>query len=142
MKRVLRLRKTSSLSTEYASIIDILADKNLAKLGDAYVNFTFSVGQSYRTGKAANIRVSTRILSESLKRSGLRSFLPKRTPLHDQADAVEALVIYSWLLKVMSIEECISLLSETEKDDAELFTRLIKEIIGRLRFDAGEVQGD
>ena len=111
-----------------------MMDKNLAKLGDTYVNFTFSLAESCRNGKGANFRVSTKILSESLKRSGLRSLLPKRTTLHEQADAVEALAIYSWLVKAMAMEECVSLLSIEGKEAVDLFTGLIREITGRLSF--------
>jgi hypothetical protein len=60
--------------------------------------------------------------------------MPKRTTLHEQADAVEALAIYSWLVKAMTMEECVSLLSNEGKEAVELFTGLIQEIVGRLSF--------
>ena len=118
----------------HSKIIEVMMDKNLAKLGDTYVNFTFSLAESYRSGKGTNSRVPTKVLSESLKRAGLRSLLPRRTPLHEQADAVEALAIYSWLVKAMTLEECVTLLSDEGKEAVELFSGLVHEIAGRLSF--------
>ncbi len=134
MKRLLTSKTGNRFPPEHSGIIEVMMDKNLAKLGDTYVNFTFSLAESCRNGKGANSRVSTKILSESLKRSGLRSLMPKRTTLHEQADAVEALAIYSWLVEAMTMEECVSLLSIEGKEEVDLFTGLIREIAGRLSF--------
>ncbi|MCJ7760456.1 hypothetical protein MUP59_04860, partial [Candidatus Bathyarchaeota archaeon] len=133
-KRLLTSKTTNRFPHKYCRLIEVMMDKNLAKLGDTYINFTFSLAESYRNGKGANSRVSTKILSESLKRAGLRSLMPKRTTSHEQADAVEALAIYSWLVKAMTMEKCVSLLSNEGKEAVELFTGLIQEIAGRLSF--------
>jgi hypothetical protein len=134
MKRPLPSKIVNRFPIIHSRLIEVMMDKNLAKLGDTYVNFTFSLAESYRDGKGTNSRVTTKVLAESLKRAGLRSLMPKRTPLHEQADAVEALVVYSWLVKAMTVEECVSLLSDEGKGAVELFTGLIQEIAGRLGF--------
>lgn len=128
----------------HSSILDIMLDKDLAKLGDAYINFTYSLAESYRNSRGSNSRVPTKVLSESLKKTGLRTLLPKRTSTHDQADAVEALAVYAWLTDTLSLEECVAILSG-EEDDVELFTGLIGEIVRRLgsKVDKfSKVQGD
>jgi len=135
----------SSFVRKHSSLSEILLDKDLAKLGDAYVNFLYSLAESRRRGKGSNSRVPTKFLAESLKRSGLRNILPKRMPVHDQADAVEALAVYAWLTDKISLEEGVSILSELGKDDVELFTELVGEIVRRLGMsleESSKVQGD
>lgn len=144
MKPTSPKKRVSSFLRNHTSAIDIMQDKDLAKLGDAYINFTYSLAESYRRGRGSNIRVKTKTLSESLKNARLRILMPKRTPIHDQADAVEALAAYSWLTDALSLEECVSILSEEGKEDAELFTKLIEEIMRRLEPSIGKtntVQG-
>jgi hypothetical protein len=133
----------SSFLKKHSSLSEILLDKDLAKLGDAYVNFVYSLAESYRRGRGSNSRVTAKVLAEALKRSGLRDILPKRTPLHDQADSVEALIVYAWLTDTLSLEESVSLLSGSG-EDGELFTELVGEIIRRLELSlgSGKVQGD
>jgi hypothetical protein len=138
-------KRESNFLRNHTTIIDIMQDKDLAKLGDAYINFTYSLAESYRRKRGSNIRVPTKTLSESLKNARLRILMPKRTPSHDQADAVEALAVYSWLTDTLSFEECVSILSEEGKEDTELFTKLIEEIIRRLEPSIGKtntVQGN
>jgi len=135
----------SSFLRKHSSLPEILLDKDLAKLGDAYVNFLYSLAESHRRGRGSNSRVPTKVLAESLKRSGLRDLLPKRMPVHDQADAVEALVVYAWLTDKISLEEGVVLLSGLGKDDVELFTELVGEIVRRLGMsleESSKVQGD
>ena len=138
------LKMRDSFLRVYSSIPEILLDKDLARLGDAYINFLYSLAESYERGKGSNSRVPDKVLAESLKRSGLREMLPKRTPVHDQADAVEALAVYAWLTDTLSLEEGISLLSGSRKDDVELFTELVEKIVRRLRMrlEPSEVPGD
>lgn len=138
-------KRTSSFLRNHSDTIDIMLDRDLAKLGDLYINFTYSLAKSYIIGKGSNIRVSSKILSESLKQTGLRNLLPKRTSIHDQADAVEALVVYSWFKDTISLDECVNILSEDGKDDVEHFTNLLKHIVRRIEPSNGEpctIQGD
>jgi hypothetical protein len=127
----------SRLLRDYSGIREILLDRDLAKLGDAYVNLAYSLAESCRRGRGSSLRASTKVLAEALKRAGLRGLLPKRTTTHDQADAVEALVAYAWLTDTLMLEECVSILSRPVNtsitdDGAEPFARLANEIIRRL----------
>jgi len=114
------------------NLSEILVDEDLAKLGDAFVNFTYSLAQSMRNGRGVNVRVPSRILASALKRSGLKKLLPPRTSIHDQADAAEALSVYAWLSKMVTLEEFVSLLSQTKDDPAEIFRTVLEEILKRL----------
>ena len=83
----------------------ILADKGLARLGDAYVNFIYSLALTDIEGEPTGAKVSDRILAEAAKISGLKRLLPKRTRRNDVANAVEALLAYTWQNKLITAEE-------------------------------------
>lgn len=118
-------------SSEKKELGSILADSDLAKLGDAYINFAYSLAASKQMRKPVNVRVPGRVMAEALKQSGLRKHLPNRVSRHDQGDAVEALIVYTWLHGIMSLEECVAELS-ARADTVEAFTGLLKECTKRL----------
>ncbi len=85
-------------------------DKGLAQVGDALVNFIYSVARSQVLGKRTGKKVNRTILSEALKAADLR-YLPRpRADKHDLADTVEAIVAYAWAKKVITIEEMVQIL--------------------------------
>ena len=119
-------------------------DKGLAKIGDGIVNLTYSMAKSIvltqsnlnnkvlRTG----LKVSKKILADSLKNADMKKFAKSRADAHDLADTVEALVAYVWLSNQMSLNEIIDLLtsnlsgnltirSEEIKNATEAFTKLL-----------------
>jgi hypothetical protein len=118
-------------TSEKKGIASILVDSELAKLGDAFINFAYSLAASVQKGKPVNARVPGRVMAEALKQSGLRKYLPNRVSRHDQGDAVEALIVYTWLHDIMSLEECVAELS-ARADTVEAFTGLLKECTKRL----------
>ncbi|WP_455279999.1 ribonuclease III family protein [[Eubacterium] cellulosolvens] len=109
----------------------ILTDKGLAKLGDAYVNFIYSLALTEIEGKPTGIKVSDRILSNAAKKSGLKDLLAKRTRRDDTANAVEALIVYVWREELMRTEEAIDILKKNPNSCAA-FTDLISEAIRRV----------
>ena len=109
----------------------ILTDKGLAKLGDAYVNFIYSLALTEIEGKPTGIKVSDRILSNAAKKSGLKDLLAKRTRRDDTANAVEALIVYAWREELMRTEEAIDILKKNPNSCAA-FTDLISEAIRRV----------
>jgi hypothetical protein len=111
---------------------EVLKSQELAKLGDTYINFVYSLAKSLSSGKGVNKRVPSKVLAESLKKAGLRRMLPSRTPIHDQADAVEALSMYAWFTKSLPIEEYVEILLQTKNRDVEAFAEAIKKIVMRL----------
>jgi len=103
---------------------EILSNHKLAALGDAYVNFLYSLAISKKTGEPTGSKVDSRILAEALKKAELREYLPSRTDRHKQADAAEALIVYAWLKGLMSLEEGVNILERYE-DEVEGFCNLL-----------------
>jgi hypothetical protein len=106
--------------SQYRNLREVLMDQKLAALGDAYVNFVYSVALSKRKGEPTGAKVDNHLLAEALKKTGLRSLLPSRIDRHKQADAAEALIVYAWLRKSMTMEEGVSILEQNE-DTVEAF---------------------
>lgn len=117
--------------SSYKSLREILLDHKLAALGDAYVNFVYSLTLSKKRGEPTGARVDGRILAEALKRAGLRKFLPSRIDRHRQADAAEALLVYTWIKGLMTIEEGVSVLRQYD-DVAEAFCSFLLAAKKRL----------
>lgn len=99
---------------EYKSLREVLMDQKLAALGDAYVNFVYSVALSRRKGEPTGAKADSRLLAGALRKSGLRKLLPSRIDRHRQADAAEALIVYAWVRDVMTIDEGVSILEQHE----------------------------
>jgi hypothetical protein len=113
------------LTHEYQNLSEVLMDQKLAKLGDAYVNFLYSLALSRKDGEPTGIKVKGKLLADALKKAGLRKLLPSRTDRHKQADAAEALIVYAWALGVMTMEEGLEILEKTE-DSVEAFCCLLQ----------------
>jgi len=110
----------------------IVSDRGLARLGDAYINFIYSLALSEIKGTPTGVKVSDRILAEAAKSSGLRSLLPKRTRRNDTANAVEALLVYAWRNKLMASEEAINILKDHPVPE-ESFAHLLGLVLGRVQ---------
>lgn len=117
-------KKRFPFTPTYKNVQEILADHNLATLGDAYVNFVYSLYLSMKTGKPTGAKVDSRLLSKALNQAGIRELLPSRVDRHKQADAVEALLVYLWLQGLTTIRENVETLRAHE-DVAEAFSLLI-----------------
>jgi hypothetical protein len=104
----------------------------LAKLGDAYVNFFFSLGRSNALQEPQGIKVSDKILAEALRKSGLRNELPHRTTRQDCANAVEALLVYGYLNGIVSLEEAIEKVTARGDSPTEVFADLAKLVASRF----------
>ncbi len=117
----------------YRNLLDVLKDHELAALGDAYVNFIFSLASSRRLGKPTGKKVDSRILANALRKANLRESLPPRVDRHKQADAAEALIMYAWIRGIITIEECIAVL-EKESSPEEGFGTLLEMILRRVKF--------
>lgn len=110
--------------SQYRELREVLMDQKLAALGDAYVNFIYSVALSKRKGEPTGAKVDSRLLAGALKKAALRKLLPSRIDRHKQADAAEALIVYAWIRGSMTIEEGISIL-EQDEDMVEAFCSLL-----------------
>lgn len=98
----------------FSSLSQILMDKPLAALGDAYVNFIYSLALSRKMGKPIGKKVKGTPLAEALRKAGLRQFLPSRIDKHVLSDAAEALLVFTWLNNFITLEHSIELLEKTE----------------------------
>jgi hypothetical protein len=110
--------------SSFENLQEILANHKLAALGDAYVNFLYSLAISKKSGEPAGAKVDSRLLAEALRKAGLREYLPSRTDRHKQADAAEALIVYTWLKGLIPLEEAVKTLEQYE-DETEGFCNLL-----------------
>lgn len=126
-------RKKFSFMKTYKTLTEVLIDHKLASLGDAYVNFAYSLALSNKKGKPSGAKVKGYVLAEALKRSGVREHLPARITRHAMADAAEALLIYAWLNNYITLEDTVAILEEND-DPVEGFGQLLTAIGKALNF--------
>ena len=128
----------------FSSIKEVMMDKDLAKLGDNFVNFVYSVAKSCALEKFEGWKVSDRVLSQALREAGFRTLISHRASTHELADAVEALIVYEWLVEQISIEELATILYDNlktgdfsdrkkeERSAMQAFTAVLLEINKRF----------
>lgn len=112
----------------HKSLREVLLDKKFAGLGDAYVNFIYSLAYSVKFKELSGIKVRSETLTEALKRAGLRNLLPGRLNRHVLGNAAEALILHAWLNNLVSDEECVNILKDHLESPVEAFTSLLLEI--------------
>ena len=120
------------LPGRHSTLREVLIDGKLAEFGDSYVNFIYSLALSMKEGVPQGARVQGMILSQALRKANLRSFLPNRSDRHVQADAAEALIAFSWIKEIVSLEESVDILLDNLNEPSEAFTILLKLIIERV----------
>ncbi len=113
----------------------ILLDKNLARLGDAFINFVFSLAITEVENCPTGIKVSDKILAEAARKSGLRKILPNRADRGLIANAVEALTVYVWLKRLIMLDESVNILKASIRDPAQAISNLVSEAIERIGHD-------
>lgn len=122
------------LRTDRMTPREILSNKKLARLGDSYVNFIFSLALSKRRGEPVGVRVKSRVLADALKMANLRDLLPRRTDTHSQADASEAFIVYAWLHEIVSLKESVETIEGKVETPVEAFSELLNKIKERMGF--------
>ena len=118
---------------DYESLSQVLTDKPLAALGDAYANFAYSMALSRKAGRPRGKKVKGAPLAEAVRRAGLRSYLPSRIDKHVLSDAAEALLVYAWLKDVITLEESVDVLEKNDNLEEGL-TELLVRAKGRIKF--------
>lgn len=116
---------------KYDSLGELLLDKDLAALGDSYVNFVYSLAMSKRFNRPMGAKVDNQTLAEAVTKSGLRRFLPHRVDRHTRGDAAEALLVYAWLDDLIDFDDCTEVLSK-EEDTTEAFAHLLRSVLRKL----------
>ncbi|OGD44061.1 hypothetical protein A3K79_02250 [Candidatus Bathyarchaeota archaeon RBG_13_46_16b] len=121
----------SSILIPHKSLNEVLEDHRLASLGDTYVNFVYSLALSQKNRKPIGVKVKGSILAEALRRAGLREHVSSSMSCHDLADAVEALLVYSWLNECVTLNESVKMLVESD-DPIEGLRQLLERIKSRI----------
>jgi len=116
----------SEFLKNYSSLSQILTDKKLAALGDAYVNFIYSLALSKKRGRPYGKKVKGAPLAEAVRKAGLRKLLPSRIDKHALSDAAEALLVYGWLNEASTLEESVKILEKSDDLKAGLVQLLTK----------------
>jgi hypothetical protein len=116
----------SEFLKNYSSLSQILIDKKLAALGDACVNFTYSLALSKKLGRPCGKKVKGAPLAEAVRKAGLRKLLPSRIDKHALSDAAEALLVYGWLNEASTLEENVKMLEKSDDLKAGLVQLLTK----------------
>ena len=119
---------------QYQNLNEILMDQKLAKLGDAYVNFIYSLALSQKKGMPTGIKVKGLLLAEAFKKAGLRKYLSTRIDRHKQADAAEALIVYTWIKDLITINESLEILRKNE-NEIEALTCLLVTAKSKIGID-------
>ena len=122
------MKEILSKKYHHKSLREVLLDKKLAGLGDAYVNFMYSLAYSLKFKEPSGIKVNSETLAEALKRAGLRNLLPGRLDRHVLGNSAEALILQAWLNDLVSDEECVNILKDHLERPVEAFTSLLLEI--------------
>lgn len=117
---------------QHKSLREILTDHKLAALGDAYVNFIYSLALSKRKKQPVGAKVNSHMLAKALQMAGLRDYLPRRTDRHRQADAAEALIVYAWIQDLTTIKEGVEILGKHE-DMIDAFCSLLRTTRKKLK---------
>jgi len=116
---------------KYDSLEELLLDKDLAALGDSYVNFVYSLAMSQRLKRPVGAKVDNQTLAEAVTKSGLRKFLPHRVDRHTRGNAAEALLVFAWLSDLLDLHDCTDALSK-EDDPKTAFANLIRNVLDKL----------
>ncbi|MDH7563341.1 MAG: ribonuclease III family protein [Candidatus Bathyarchaeota archaeon] len=122
-----------SFAPTHHSLTEVLADRELASLGDSFVNFVCSIALSNKMGKPVGTKVKGTALAEALKKAGLRGHAPSRMSRHMFADAAEALMAYAWLHGYVEFGKCVSTLENAETL-VDGLGKLLAKAADRIRF--------
>jgi len=122
-----------SFRTVRGSLAEVLTDRDLASLGDAYVNFAYSLALSNRKRKPLGVRVKGSVLAEGLRKAGLRDLLGSGMSRHALADAAEALIVYAWLNGCLTLDESVAIMRKDE-DAVEGMSALLTTAKKRVTF--------
>ena len=128
------MSKRIGVSLKDEDLARILKDKGLAQFGDSLINFAYSVAVTRSAGKPSGFKVQDKVLAEAAVKAGVRGLLPRRVSRGEVANSVEALLGYSWLNKLVSLDEIVSYLSdELYLISSEKFGRLAEMTLARLK---------
>jgi hypothetical protein len=110
----------------------ILRNKQLASLGDAFVNFIYSLALTKVRSHPEGTKVSDRILSEAFRLAGLREQLGSRLSRKDLANAAESLLAETYRRQLISIDESVEIITQNPEDLNGGLSNLLKLAAERI----------
>ena len=98
--------------------LKFLYDKRNAALGDSLINFIYSCTKSIVKNETTGLKISDTILLNGFSSSKLSKWLKLKGNKKVKANAIEALILYLWLVHDFKIEEMImNLMLKLEKNN-------------------------
>jgi hypothetical protein len=110
-----------------------MRDKQLASLGDAYVNLVYSLALTSIKGYPQGTKVSDQVLAEALKMAGLREHLGTRVAKKDMANASEAILAEAYRRNLLTIDESVRLIIKQGEIPAAGLSDLLKSAAQKLQ---------
>jgi len=110
----------------------VMRDRQLASLGDAFVNFIYSLALTQINGHPEGTKVSDRILSEAFRLTNLREQLGSRLSRKDLANAAESLLVDAYRKHLLSIDESVQILSTNPDGPVAALSDLLKVAAERV----------
>lgn len=101
------LLKRGSGSFDQVELLKFLYDKRNASLGDSLINFIYSCTKSLASQKLTGLKVPDSILLNGFTSSKLALWLKLHGSKKEKANAIEALILYLWLVYDFEIEEMV-----------------------------------
>jgi len=111
----------------------IMRDRQLASLGDAYVNFVYSLALTQIKSYPQGAKVSDRVLADAFRQAGLREHLGTRVAKKDLANASESILAEAYRRKLLTVEESVQVISQHPEDITLGISELLKLVADRLR---------
>ncbi|HUX99613.1 MAG TPA: ribonuclease III family protein [Candidatus Deferrimicrobium sp.] len=124
----------------FSNLREIAINKDLAKLGDNFVNFIYSLAKSCVLGQFSGWKLPDKVLAQALRDADLRFLISTKSSAHDLGDAVESLIVYAWVFQKFSLEELTTILynqlktgdfsdkKKEERSAIQAFTAVLLEI--------------
>ncbi|HUK29213.1 MAG TPA: ribonuclease III family protein [Candidatus Acidoferrales bacterium] len=110
----------------------VMLDKQLASLGDAFVNFVYSLALTQVNGRPKGVKISDRDLSEAFRLAGLRGYLGTRISKKDLANASESLLVEAYRAHLLSVEESVQTIIHNPEGSKAGLVDLLKLAVSRL----------
>ena len=110
----------------------LIKDKQIAQLGDSLANFIYSLALSLAKGKCTGTRVPDTVLTNAYHSSAVKTRLPVTGKKGRVGDAVEAVLLLSWLHRIIRLPRTRCTHRETERIGI-LFSRSANSLLERKR---------
>ena len=110
----------------------IMRDQGLAKYGDTVANYIYSQAKTNILGKPFGERVFDKALAEAIRNIGLREVMPSSISTGKIGDGVEALIGFSILEKILSIDDLIIIIEPIIKEyqkNIEIDRKIEREVM-------------